>query len=517
MIDQPARVELPMPSPFRVGPPVHGDDFFGRTLLLEKIRRLLERGSAINVVSLRRIGKTSMRHQIAHLCRHDAQWNRFRPISIDAEMFSSIPSLMTGVIRHIANELNFDLRAADEFDAWLQLRDRLQSATGETILLLDESQILGRSVGQASLRTLRTLQQEQVLGLVLFTAYRTIADIVQLEDDNSTDASSLYNIFFALRLPAFAIAEAETLLTTLFIRGGKSLDGDLARLIAEYVGGYPQLVQEVGDVAFEYCEESGRDEIDATHFGEVRHRWKARAEPWWEDMLMHALEAMAHPKHLESNSTGSIEALADYGIVLRDASGQWQLSPFVGDLTTRGPYFPLGRKIREVLDSTAKTAATSNSKGVGMTSTMVDVFVAYSHKDEELRDELAAHLKLLERTKVIRSWHDRRIGAGDAWRKAIDDNLEKAHIILLLVSSDFLASDFIYEVEMRHALARYRSGEVVVIPIILRDCKWDRAPFAPLQALPKDAKPITSWTNRDEAWTNVVTGIEAAAMQIAGP
>ncbi|WP_437904702.1 toll/interleukin-1 receptor domain-containing protein [Sorangium sp. So ce327] len=147
----------------------------------------------------------------------------------------------------------------------------------------------------------------------------------------------------------------------------------------------------------------------------------------------------------------------------------------------------------------------------------ISVFFSYSHKDEVLRDELATHLKLLERAGVIRSWYDRRIEAGEDWKAAIDSNLEEAQMILLLVSADFLASDYCYDIEMKRALARHDAGEAMVIPIILRECKWSRAPFAKLQALPKDARPVTSWANRDEAWTNVASGIESAAGRIVGP
>jgi hypothetical protein len=148
---------------------------------------------------------------------------------------------------------------------------------------------------------------------------------------------------------------------------------------------------------------------------------------------------------------------------------------------------------------------------------IVDVFFSYSHKDEALRDELAVHLKMLERTGAIRSWHDRRIGAGDSWKVAIDENLKKAGVVLLLVSADFLASDYCYDVEMKQALARHDAHEAVVVPVILRECRWDKTPFARLQALPKDAKPITSWANRDEAWTSVAAGIEAVVARRAGP
>src|SRR3569833_1507881 len=126
---------------------------------------------------------------------------------------------------------------------------------------------------------------------------------------------------------------------------------------------------------------------------------------------------------------------------------------------------------------------TSGPFGIAM-PTPIDIFFSYSHKDESLRDELAIHLKLMERQGIVRGWHDRRIDAGSEWRHAIDEHLERAGVILLLASADFLASDYCYELEMGRALERREAGEAVVIPVILRPCDWTHAPFAELQALP---------------------------------
>ena len=98
----------------------------------------------------------------------------------------------------------------------------------------------------------------------------------------------------------------------------------------------------------------------------------------------------------------------------------------------------------------------------------LEVFYSYSHKDEALRDELEKHLALLKRQGLITNWHDRRIGAGDEWRDQIDAHARSAQIILLLISADFLASDYCYDVEMKLALERHAAHEAVVIPIILR-------------------------------------------------
>ena len=123
----------------------------------------------------------------------------------------------------------------------------------------------------------------------------------------------------------------------------------------------------------------------------------------------------------------------------------------------------------------------------------VEVFYSYSHRDEELREELERHLSILKRQGIITDWHDRKIGAGTEWKGQIDIHLNTARVILLLISSDFLASDYCYDIEMRRAIERHEAGEARVIPIILRPVIWKGAPFEKLQALPKDAKPVTSW------------------------
>ena len=144
----------------------------------------------------------------------------------------------------------------------------------------------------------------------------------------------------------------------------------------------------------------------------------------------------------------------------------------------------------------------------------VDLFYSYSHKDEPLRDELDAHLALLRKRGVLRTWHDRKIGGGDPWAASIDANLESADIILLLVSADFIKSDYCYDIEMRRGLERHEAGEARMVPVIVRACDIEGAPFAKLQALPKDAKPVTSWPNRDESWTSAAKGIRKVTQNL---
>jgi TIR domain len=138
------------------------------------------------------------------------------------------------------------------------------------------------------------------------------------------------------------------------------------------------------------------------------------------------------------------------------------------------------------------------------------LFFSYSHIDESLRDQLETHLSGLRRQGIISSWHDRRITAGEDFGAAIDGQINTADVILLLVSPDFIASDYCYEREMKRALERHQQGEARVIPIILRPCDWHDLPFGKLLATPKDGKPITMWPNIDQAFLDVVTAIKNA-------
>ncbi len=144
----------------------------------------------------------------------------------------------------------------------------------------------------------------------------------------------------------------------------------------------------------------------------------------------------------------------------------------------------------------------------------IEIYMVYSHKDELLRDQLEEHLAVLKRQGLISSWHDRRISTGQEWAGKIDIYLERAKLILLLISADFVASDYCYDVEMKRAMERHETGDALIIPIILRPVDWGGAPFAKLQALPKDARPITSWANRDEAFFDVVQGIRKVVERI---
>jgi len=140
----------------------------------------------------------------------------------------------------------------------------------------------------------------------------------------------------------------------------------------------------------------------------------------------------------------------------------------------------------------------------------VNIFFAYSREDSILRDRLDKHLSGLKRKNYVNTWYDGKIDAGKEWEKEIDTNLSKADIILLLISADFIASDYCYEVEMTKAIGRHEKGDSVIIPVILNPCDWSDLPFSKIQGLPQNGKPITStfWENSEIALNEVAKSIK---------
>jgi hypothetical protein len=145
-----------------------------------------------------------------------------------------------------------------------------------------------------------------------------------------------------------------------------------------------------------------------------------------------------------------------------------------------------------------------------MTPKKAKVFISYAHEDRKYLTELKAHLSPLERSGDIIFWCDQEIVPGDKWADEIRERLQDADMVLLLVSSDFLNSDYCSEIEFKAAQTRAKNSQTRIIPIIVRDCAWQSSPLAGYDALPDDAKPVRSWRDHDEAFVSVVCGIGRA-------
>jgi hypothetical protein len=136
------------------------------------------------------------------------------------------------------------------------------------------------------------------------------------------------------------------------------------------------------------------------------------------------------------------------------------------------------------------------------------LFISYAHEDEGLKKVLLSHLSSLNRKGLVEIWEDRKILPGSNVHEEIKTNLDVVEIIVLLVSADFLASDYCYSVELKRAIERHRSGNARVIPVIVRPVDWSGTPFSDIAALPIDGKPVSTFKDPDEAWLNVAQGIK---------
>lgn len=144
----------------------------------------------------------------------------------------------------------------------------------------------------------------------------------------------------------------------------------------------------------------------------------------------------------------------------------------------------------------------------------LELFVSYCHADEALKNEVIKHLTPLKHLELIEVWHDRKIPPGGDWDHIISTNLKSADIILILVSIDFINSKYCYDVELETALERHDQKSAVVIPVILRNCMWQHSPFAKIQAIPKDGRPVCSYKNQDDAFTEIANSIKLIAEKI---
>src|SRR5262249_438452 len=133
----------------------------------------------------------------------------------------------------------------------------------------------------------------------------------------------------------------------------------------------------------------------------------------------------------------------------------------------------------------------------------VELFYSYAHRDSLLCEELRMHLTALKRSGLIRDWYDHKIEPGSEWSVEIQEAMDRAGIILLLVSADFVASNYVNNLEVPFALKLHQSGHARVIPVLLRAYDWHDLPFANLQWLPSGVLAVTSWPNQDEAFSDI--------------
>jgi TIR domain len=145
----------------------------------------------------------------------------------------------------------------------------------------------------------------------------------------------------------------------------------------------------------------------------------------------------------------------------------------------------------------------------------IEVLLCYAQKDKDEAGRLAVHLGVLRRQGFFDEWHDSEISTDAEAIQETDVHLDTAHIIILVISQYFINSHYCYCIEMMRAMERHEQGEARVIPVILRPVFFQRTPFAKLQPLPTNCKPLISWSNRDNAFFTVAEGIRKVAEELS--
>lgn len=131
-------------------------------------------------------------------------------------------------------------------------------------------------------------------------------------------------------------------------------------------------------------------------------------------------------------------------------------------------------------------------------------FISYSHKDSNYLERLKVHLAQMKRDGQITDWTDEEIHAGGSLNNEISNVLNSSELFFALLSPDYIASNYCYNKEFETAQRMQEDGKIIIVPIILEPCDWQRTPFGNLKALPKDGKAVSEWTNPNNAFMNVI-------------
>jgi O-acetyl-ADP-ribose deacetylase (regulator of RNase III) len=178
-----------------------------------------------------------------------------------------------------------------------------------------------------------------------------------------------------------------------------------------------------------------------------------------------------------------------------------------GDHLSRSEKKKIDRQLKKVQQERVEVLA-------AVRPATASVFVSYARADEKLRKKLGQHLSVLDDEGLTSTWHDRMIGAGSEWEGMIDDRLGRSDVILLLLTSDFIDSRYCKDIEMKVALERHARGEALVVPVLLKPVPLESLPVAKIQALPRNAKPVSEWKNRDSAFVDVTRGLRKAIQNL---
>lgn len=493
------------PNPFVFGGPVDVGRFIGRE---HEVNRLFQqvtsraRGS-VAIIGERRIGKTSLLHYVSapDVIR---RWNLDQESSIFLfiDCGAIAPLTITRFWQHILARLRRQLAQVRRESPLLAGIDALLGAAEIRIadiefliedlhaedlilvLMLDEFEWVVRSdpasegVTRELLGGLRALINHSSRALSLIVATRR--PLHELCNDVRFMGSPFYNNFMYLHLRPFSRQEADSLLEQMLKDTGVEFSPADKALIDELAGTHPLLLQAAASCVFDLRAGAPQADIDrrlvldrfmdlTVHQWPDLWRWSSAEE---QDVLMR-LGRDPHDPVLERRPNER-RRLLDRGLLVNEGGLVRLFSPMMR-------HWLLERAAEQGRRSTAP----------GDTARAI-VFVSYSHTDEAEKEALMTHLRVLQNgAELVEVWSDDTIGGGEAWEAAIGKALERARVAVLLITANFLTSEFILSTEVPHLMRRREQDGITVIPVLAKSCAWKHiAWLKAMNVRPKNGQPI---------------------------
>lgn len=480
--------------------------FAGRTAELALIEDWLRSVRCVGaILGARQTGKTSLL-----LRSREAERQRYGMVFVDLEAVEGVApeGCFAFIAEEMLDQLDVGSPAIDrprDGPSFLRFLRTLAESVGRPRIgvLLDEVGALPAATGQRLAHTLRASFTNRHVKPGLDRYLFVVSGSTDLLELTAGHNSPLKNVTESLYLGDLGEEEARTLLREGFGGENVPLAPEVEETVLRWSGGHPYWTQLLGSaaaagrvvegvaaerVALELVE---REDRNLPHVRRLLDQAPALAAT--VDRML-AGERVPFRRH-----EPAIAGLELSG-VMKEVSGHCAFR---------------NRIYAEALQRWRPTAPAGRREVRGIPAGSVSVFVSYAHADERLRAELGKHLCVLERQGLISTWHDRMITAGEEWAGTIDQHLEEARVILLLLSADFVQSRYCFDVEMRRALERHANQDALVIPIVLRPVLMDGLPFADLQALPGDARAVMDWPSLDSAFVNVTEGVRAAIERLS--
>jgi hypothetical protein len=497
-------------NPFVYGGPVDVGGFFGRQhevkLVFEQVTNRAR--GCVAVIGERRIGKTSLLHYIAapDVLR---RWNLDEQSSIFlfVDCGAIAPMTMTRFWQDILRRLRRELERRQQYGGLVAkvaaligqaeirttdvefLMEDLRDEHLLLVMLLDEFEWVVRTDADSEAATrellggIRSLINHASRALSVIVATRRPLD--EICRDLRFMGSPFYNNFVYLHLRPFSLEEADSLLDQMLKDTGIVFSPGARTLIDELAGTHPLLLQAAAACVFDAQRDAGPSAIDRRL---VLERFMDLTDHQWQDLWRWSTQGeqevlMKLAKHAHAGSALLKERPQEYrsltkrGLVVGDPGAFRLFSP------------TLRHWLLERAAEHRRQGATPQRAGVRPASM---VFVSYSRKDEAEKDALLAHLRVLQSgAEIVEVWSDEEIGGGEAWEAAIDKAISRARVAILLVTANFLSSDFILRKEVPALLKRRELDGVTVVPVIAKACAWKKiAWLAKMNVRPKNGRAV---------------------------